>query len=69
MPRKWTGKWFKKNSGVKPTRHGRGRGKSRGLRTQVPVAQMFQPPVTRQQPTSDQPRRTRSRKRRTDGQK
>ncbi len=37
MPRKWTGKWFQNKSGVAATRHGKGRGRSRGLRTQAPV--------------------------------
>lgn len=35
MPRRWEGKWFKKSSGAKKSRHGKGRGQSRGLRTQA----------------------------------
>ena len=75
MPRKWTGKWFKKNSGVKPARHGKGRGKSRGLRTQASVAatpprvtfqRAQQPVATTAQP--DRRRRRRPRKQ-TGGQK
>jgi hypothetical protein len=34
MPRKWTGKWFKKNSGKKPNRkNGRGQPKRGGTQT------------------------------------
>jgi len=34
MPRKWTGKWFKKNSGKKPNRkNGRGQPKRGGSQT------------------------------------
>ncbi len=78
MPRKWISRWFQRKSGVKPNRHGKGRGKSRGLRTraavptprQVPVPpaqprpQRVQPPAAVQQPR----RRTRTR-RQGDGKK
>ncbi|HKX23943.1 MAG TPA: hypothetical protein VJM46_01785 [Candidatus Saccharimonadales bacterium] len=77
MPRKWKGKWFKNNSGVKPARQGKGRGRSRGLRTQAPTSAVVtpkvvfqraqQPPATPAAP-SDRRRRRRPQKR-TGGQK
>lgn len=70
------GKWVTKSSGVKPVRHGKGRGKSRGLRTQASVPTLPQVAQTRfpkvQQPAAAQPERRRRRdrsRRRTDGQK
>lgn len=66
MPRKWTGKWFQRKSGVTPTRHGRGRGRSRGLRTQaaVPSPVAFQ---KAQPPAATQPERRRRRTRKPAG--
>lgn len=75
MPRRWTGKWFQNSSGAHVSRQGRGRGQSRGLRTQAPVPTLpvrsVQPKAAGAQPSqaTGQPQRQRRKRTRKQGRK